>query len=310
MSTEEDALSALAPLLRVKPEIESICRFGGEWSSAHGTEPRSYAHFHIVMKGEIALERSGRPQLELKTGDVLLLPHGETHVVQSRGGGGRVNQKSVRTRRDGIRVQETSGVEPTVELICGRLHFTEAPQNLMIASLPDEIMLRPENAETAARFRSIIELIKAELAQPRLGALAIAEDIASALFVMMLRTHLESPEEPESAKVLRLLSDRVTVKAMLALIRAPSHPWSLDLLSRQVAVSRASLVRAFREVAGVGPMAFLSDFRLGLARRELRRGLRTLDDVAEEAGYQSQAAFSRAFLRRYGIRPGAFRSSR
>jgi AraC family transcriptional activator of mtrCDE len=155
----------------------------------------------------------------------------------------------------------------------------------------------------------MIELIKAELAQPRLGALAIAEDIASALFVMMLRTHLEAPEELESAGVLRLLSHRVTAKAMLALIQDPAHPWSIDLLSRQASVSRASLIRAFREVAGVAPMTFLSDFRLGLARRELRRGLRTLDDIAAEAGYQSQSAFSRAFMRRYGARPGAFRSS-
>jgi AraC family transcriptional activator of mtrCDE len=207
-----------------------------------------------------------------------------------------------------MRVLETIDEEPTVELICGRLHFSEVPQNLIIASLPDEIVLRPENAETAARFRSIVEMIKAELSQPRLGALAIAEDIASALFVMMLRTHLESPEELEFTGVLRLLSHRVTAKAVLALIQDPASPWTLDLLSRQVAVSRASLVRVFREVAGVAPMAFLSDFRLGLARQDLRRGVRTLDDIAADAGYQSQAAFSRAFMRRYGIRPGAFRS--
>ncbi len=304
---EDDALSRLAPLLRMRPELEDICQFGGDWASAHEAGPMGWAHFHIVTAGSVELQRQGSETLLLQAGDILLLPHGDAHTVRAPGSTGAARPPIVTAPYGGLRLRSSAGVTPSAGLVCGRLHFTEAPQNLVLAALPGELVLRLGEPSLAARFGPLLAVLQAELAQPRWGAVAIAEDLASALFVMMLRAHLETPEAPGTSRLLRLLGRKSTALAVLAMLRDPAQGWTLDALAKQAAASRASLVRAFQDTVGIAPIAFLAELRLGLARQRLRRGADTLDEIAAASGYESTPAFSRAFLRRYGMRPGMFR---
>ena len=75
-----DALSGLAPLLRVRPEFQEFCRFGGDWTSPHGIAQADWAHFHIVTRGECAIDGASHSAIRLQKGDILLLPHGNAHV--------------------------------------------------------------------------------------------------------------------------------------------------------------------------------------------------------------------------------------
>ena len=301
----DDALSGLASLLRVRPELEDFCRFGGAWASSHAAEPAGWAHFHLVTKGSVELDRPGFGLLRLDAGDILLLPHGGAHSVRAPGAGGQVRAPVSVQYRNTLRLQASVGVEPDTELICGRLHFEAAPQNLIVAALPDIIVLRVGAQPLASRFSPMLLGIREELDHGRAGAAAIAKDLASALFVMMLRAHLEESAPAEG--LIRLLSQRATAQAVLAMVRDPMRVWTLDDLAHTAAASRATLVRAFRKAAGVAPLAFLADLRLGLARYRLGMGAVSIDQIAAEVGYQSPSAFSRAFLRKYGVRPGALR---
>ena len=300
----DDALSGLAPLLRVRPELEDFCHFGGAWVSSHAAEPEGWAHFHIVTKGCVELDRPGFGPLRLDAGDVLLLPHGSAHNVRAPSAEGARAPVSVQYRNT-LRLQASVGVEPDTELICGRLHFDAAPQNLLVAALPDVIVLRLGIHPLASRFSPMMFGIREELEHGRAGAAAIAKDLASALFVMMLRAHLEASAPAEG--LIRLLNQRATAQAVLAMVRDPMRAWTLDDLARTAAASRATLVRAFRKAACVAPLAFLADLRLGLARYRLGMDGASIDQIAAEVGYQSPSAFSRAFLRKYGIRPGQLR---
>jgi AraC family transcriptional regulator, activator of mtrCDE len=301
----DDALSGLAPLLRVRPELEEFCRFGGAWASSRKTEPAGWAYFHIVTKGSVQLDRAGFGPLQLEAGDILLLPHGGAHSVCAPNATGHVGPPVATHYRNSLRVQASSGVELDTELICGRLHFEAAPQNLVVAALPDVVVLHVGEGPLASRFHPIMLAIRDELDGTRPGALAIARDLASALFVMMLRGHLEASAPAEG--LLRLLNQRMTAQAVLAMVRDPVRAWTLDDLAQTAASSRATLVRAFRKATGLSPLAFLTDLRLGLARHRLGNGATSIDQIAAEVGYQSQAAFSRAFLRKYGVRPGKLR---
>src|ERR1700730_8373320 len=301
----DDALSGLAPLLRVRPELTDFCRFGGAWASSHRAEPAGWACFHIVTKGSVQLDRAGFGPLRLDAGDILLLPHGDAHTVRAPGAAGRGPPVATHYR-NALRVQASIGVEPDTQLICGRLHFEAAPQNLIVAALPDVVVLRGGEGPLASRFHPIILVIRDELDSARPGAPAIAKDLASALFVMMLRVHLEASAPAEG--LLRLLNQRMTAQAVLAMVRDPMRAWTLDDLAQTATSSRATLVRAFRKATGVSPLAFLTDLRLGLARHRLGNGATSIDQIAAEVGYQSQAAFSRAFLRKYGVRPGKLRN--
>ncbi len=298
-----DALSGLAPLLRVRPELTDFCRFGGAWASSHRAEPAGWAHFHIVTKGSVQLDRVGFGPLRLEAGDILLLPHGDAHTVRAPDGAGQ-GAPVTTDYRNSLRVRASIGAEPDTELIRGRLHF-EAPQNLIVAALPDVVVLRVGERPLASRFHPIMLGIRDELDGPRPGAPAIAEDLASALFVMMLRAHLEASAPAEG--LLRLLNQRMTAQAVLEMVRDPARVWTLDDLAQTAAASRATLVRAFRKATGVAPLAFLTDLRLGLARHRLGSGSASMDQIAAKVGYQSQAGFSRAFLRKYGVRPGKLR---
>jgi AraC family transcriptional activator of mtrCDE len=300
-----DALSGLAPLLRVRPELDDFCRFGGAWRSSHEAEPAGGAYFHIITKGSVELDRPGFGPLCLDAGDILLLPHGNAHTVRAPGAAGQAEQPVDTHYRNTLRMKASVGVELDTELICGRLHFEAAPRNLIVAALPDVLVLRVGEQPLASRFNPILFGIREELNGDRPGAASIAKDLASALFVMMLRVHLEASAPVEG--LLRLLNQRMTAQAVLAMVRDPVRDWTLDDLVQTAASSRATLVRAFRRAAGVTPLAFLADLRLGLARHRLGSGIASVDQIAAEVGYQSQAAFSRAFLRKYGIRPGKLR---
>ena len=303
----QDPLRAIAPLLRVRPELQAVCRFASQWDVPHDAEPAGWAQFHIVTTGNCLLERSGGHPLRLEAGDVLLLPHGDAHVVRS--------SARMRGPKSPIRIEHGNAIETktntegkaATELICGRLHFEAATDSLVIATLPDVIVLRLGKEPLLDRMRMLVRAIHDELKGGRLGALAVATDLASALFVQMLRVHCERVSD---AGTLRLLSSLPSARAVSAMLRAPGHDWTLDALAAEAHVSRASLVRIFRKTAGVAPLAFLTDLRLGLARQRLASTEASIARVAAEVGYQSESAFARAFHRRFKTTPGRIRASR
>lgn len=304
-SSAANSLTWLAPLLRVRPEVQDFCRFGGDWLSSHDAEKPGWAYFHIVARGECRIERPGRATLALKAGNILLLPHGSAHVVRARIGSTGPGTPIVTEYRNAIRRKTSLGVDATTELICGRLHFEDAAENLIVAALPELIVLHVGERPVTDRFRALMLCICEELDRSDMGAAAIATDLASAMFMMMLRQHLAS--HPPVEGLLALLGQRAAAQAVLAMLHDPAHEWTLDELAERAVASRATLVRLFRRTAGVAPLAFLTELRLMLARQRLAASGDPIGQIAADVGYQSEAALSRAFLRRFGVRPGKFR---
>lgn len=308
-SSASDALSGLAPLLRVRPELQYICRFGAQWASDHSRERYSWAPFHIVTGGRCVLHLTepGR-SIPLGTGDVVVLPHGSAHVMHgettSPKNRGPFGIQSSTTR--GIVLKSNTDAEPDTQLVCGRLKFEHAGQNLVMAALPDAIVISAAARQDTLHMQHLITLIKTELDEARPGAAAIAADLASVLLVMAVRAHIES--ESASGNVLALLSHPQAGRAVAAMLSDLSRCWTLDELASQANASRANLVRIFRKTAQVSPLAFLSEMRLELARRKISGSARPLAGIAAEVGYQSESAFSRAFQLRYGMRPGEARA--
>ena len=302
-----DALSGLAPLLRVRPELESLCRFGDQWASLHKTESQGWAPFHLVARGTCVLQMPGMAAIPLEAGDVAVLPHGGAHTLRGTttpaGTGTTANLRLGHT--GAILVKTNQEGEPETELVCGRLKFEQAHQNLIFATLPSVIIVRTQQDADAARLRQLMGTIRDELDAARPGADAIAADLASALLVMVLRAHFD--REPVQQGLLGLLGLRQTARAVSAMLEAPDRDWRLDELAQQAGASRATLVRSFQKTAGMAPLAFLVELRLGLARHKLLAGTESLAEIAAEVGYQSESAFSRAFQRRFGLRPGEAR---
>jgi AraC family transcriptional activator of mtrCDE len=130
-------------------------------------------------------------------------------------------------------------------------------------------------------------------------------DLASALFVMVVRTYLD--REGRDSGLLAMLAHRQVGRAVEAMVNDPARSWTLDELASCANASRASFVRMFRGSAQQSPVAFLNELRLELARRKLSATALPIAAIADEVGYKSESAFSRAFRRRFGVRPGETR---
>ena len=303
-----DALSGLAPLLRVRPELQYVCRFGAQWVSAHASETANWAPFHIVTVGSCVLHLTAVDQsILLQAGDVAVLPHGSAHVVH---GPNNVHNASgpsgIHDRPGGaILVKTNTDGRPDTQLVCGRLKFDQAGQNFVLSALPDSIVIGTGKGSSAPQIRSLIELVERELDEARPGAAAIASDLASALLVMVVRTYFEA--ERGSDDILSLLGHPKVARVVIAMLEWPGKAWTLNELAEVANASRASLVRMFRQTAKTSPLAFLAETRLELAKRKLLASGGSLATIAAEVGFQSESAFSRAFQSRYGLRPGQAR---
>jgi AraC family transcriptional activator of mtrCDE len=304
-----DILSSLAPLLRVRPELESLCRFGEQWASGHEPETDGWVPFHLVTRGECRIDRPGEEPHLLKAGDIAVLPHGGAHVMR-----GATTPASVidvphlrKYRTDAILVKTNTDQEPEAELVCGRLRFESARHNLVLAALPAIIVLRSGDAVEMRRLQQMMTDIREELAAAQPGATAIATDLASALMVLVLRLHVA--QQKIDTGLLALLGQRQAARAAIAMIEQPERAWSLDDLADLAGASRATLVRLFQKSVGAAPLEFLTDLRLNLARKKLLASSQSMIEIATAVGYQSESAFSRAFSRHFGMSPSAVRAN-
>src|ERR1700748_2931848 len=228
-----DPLGAIAPLLRVRPEIQELCRFAARWEAEHQAEPLGWAQFHIVTKGSCLLERRYGDPLQLQAGHLLLLPRGDAHVVRSAAPGGRIGAPMRIEFNNAVRIKTNTEDESDTELICGRLKFHAAPDNLIIAALPAAIVLRLGPGEPFHRMRMLVQPIDEELEAGRPGATAVAEDLASALFVMMLRGHFD--QAACSSNLMKILVAARAARAVTAMLMAPARAWTLDALAAEAA---------------------------------------------------------------------------
>jgi AraC family transcriptional activator of mtrCDE len=303
-----DALCGLARLLRVRPELQHVCQFGAQWASDHAAEPNRWAPFHFITKGACVVELRGLGRtIALSAGDAVILPHGTAHSLRGPttlpGASGPFGIRSHPIGSIGYKTNIDG--EPEAQLVCGRLRFESAHDNLVLAALPDAIVVSAANDSTeASRLHTLMSTIEEELRGAQVGAQVIATDLASALFVMVVRIYLCRKER--STGLLRLLADRKLGRTVAAMMEDPVKSWTLDELATLANTSRACLVRRFREAAQQSPVAFLTGLRLELARSKLSSAALPVAAVAGEVGYTSESAFSRAFYRRFGVRPGQY----
>ena len=308
MSAAVDIFAGLAPLLRVRPEVQQVCNFGAQWASPHDLEEPGYAPFHIVTYGECQLDTREHPGIVLKTGDVALLPHGHRHTVRARDGVTAKPEPIVsRTLANGLVVKSNVTGEPDTRLICGRLKFEQAQGNTVLAALPAVVVVEDASGPQAARISRLVAAMREELDEAGAGSVAVAADLATAIVTIMLRVHFDKMQA--STGVIALMTNRQTGRALAAMLADPARDWTLDELAALAATSRATFVRLFQKAGGAAPLAFLSELRLNLAHRRLVASRASIAEIAEAVGYQSESSFSRAYRSRFGAAPGAARKA-
>jgi AraC-like DNA-binding protein len=162
------------------------------------------------------------------------------------------------------------------------------------------------DGSTAAMVQSAIRYSVAQSATTRLGSHVVLARLSEALFAEAIRIYMDRPEAPKSGW-LAALRDRYVGRALSALHERPAHPWTVEQLAKEAGLSRSALGERFTALVGMPPMQYLTRWRTSLAASRLRQSDASILRVATDVGYESEAAFNRAFKKEFGLPPAAWR---
>jgi AraC family transcriptional activator of mtrCDE len=295
-----DALSKILSLYPPQTAMDIRCHFGAPWVLDHPAMPSGVAPYHLLTRGKARLQVGARDDIELVEGDIIVFPHGEAHKLY----GGQLSGATAGVVQLGdhpLRLVENGGRGDISDVLCGEFRFSAHGDGLL-RSLPHVMLVHTRHHPN---LRALLEVLQDESEEERPGAAAVLAQLAAALFTLILRAWMEQ-EEPVPG-LFGVLAERRLQASLEAMMRQPEMPWTLEELAELCHMSRATFARLFTKAAGMPPAELLTQLRMQTAAQLLGQDGATSARVAEAVGYQSEAAFSRAFSRHHGVGPGEFR---
>ncbi|WSH68117.1 AraC family transcriptional regulator (plasmid) [Rhizobium ruizarguesonis] len=241
----------------------------------------------------------------MRSGDFVLLPRGAAHAIIGTEDGGPAAPFKV-THEGMLPLRQNAPAETAdVDLLCGHFDCAWGSSTLLLDTLPDVFQASLIGAQSEETLKMLVSLLREETAQEQPGARTIVTAMCLALFTMALRSR--GAASLGAPGLLPLLANPRLVKSVKAVMADPAHAWTIDELADLSAMSRATYARQFKESAAMTVGTFLTDFRMMLASDLLLRTRRTVADIAAEVGYESEAAFGKAFKAGKGLTPARFR---
>jgi AraC-like DNA-binding protein len=315
-----DALSDLLRVVRLSGGVFLDAEFSAPWCvSAQGSpedcrlalaEPARIIAFHFVLGGRLLLQVEGTPPAELREGMMVLLPRNDLHILASGPGLPVVSGDHLAQADPGgglARIRYGGGGEKT-QIVCGFVG-TDVRQHPLIDALPAVLTLdlngTPSCEWVARSFRYASE----ELGSARPGSSTVLAMLSELLFVEAIRQYVATLP-PDRRGWLSGLRDPVVGKALALLHTQIARAWTAEELAREVFLSRSAFAERFTALIGVPPMKYLATWRMQVAAQRLRESQRSIARIAMDVGYESEAAFTRAFKRELGASPSAWRKPR
>ncbi|MFO1329029.1 MAG: AraC family transcriptional regulator [Rubrivivax sp.] len=324
---EPDILSDVLRSVRLRGSLYYHVSGGREWAAeappsrdiAAAVMPGSehVMEFHVVLAGSCWAAALGGEPVRLGAGDLVIYPQGDAHVVSSDPGlRAPVDRQGFFERQgealpfslylDANRVHPGTaapGASQTT-LVCGFLGCDLRPFNPLIAALPRQMHL-PSDGERHWAVQCMQQAAE-ESTRRRPGGGAMLERLSEMLFIDAVRRHLRTLPE-DSSGWLAAQRDRYVGRALALLHAAPDEPWTVEELGRRVGLSRSTLHERFAALVGEAPMQYLARWRIQAGAALLRDTADSVAAVAQQVGYESEAAFGRAFKRLVGQPPAAWR---
>jgi AraC-like DNA-binding protein len=302
-----DALAAVLAAAGMRGTVAATLSAAEPWGLTLDSVPG--AAFHAVTDGIAWLCVTGRPDVRLMPGDVVLLPTGRAHVLASAPDADTEpfdHLAAEQALAAGGQLRLGTGTAQT-RILCASYHQDPAITLPLLSLLPDVLHIGFRQAGTA--LDTTLQLLAHEISRPQPGAAAVLNRIVDILFVQLLRAWLETvPARHHAASWLSALTDPVAGPALAVLHTQPGRDWTVGSLAAAVGVSRATLARRFPAQTGLTPAAYLARWRMDLAAQRLRDTNDTVGAIARSLGYTSEYAFNRAFTRARRIPPGRYRA--
>jgi AraC family transcriptional regulator, activator of mtrCDE len=310
MSPPLDWLSRLLEMTPVRGQLDLRCQYGAPWRIDQAASAAGEMPYHIVLDGSALLENpAGGSPVPLAAGDILLLANGDAHTLHD-GSGKRAKPAIVRTGANVV-FSGNKGTGARLDMLCGRFALSSTHARLLRRYMPSHLVVHAgddiakEAGDTGPHLWGLVALMRSESGVDGLGGRAMLNALSTALFALTLRCASQAQEAP--AGLLALAGYPRLAPAIEALFHDPGHPWTLPLLASKCNMSRATFVRLFQEKLGCSASDLLTDIRMTMAANALRTSTASTGAVAESVGYQSEAAFQRAFKLHTGVTPAQWR---
>lgn len=275
-----------------------------------------YMMFHVVTAGHCWLEIPGEEPRLLQQGSLTLVPHGLGHTIRSHPTADitplfdipveKVSDRYEVMRFGGDRGAGSHNGEVT-HLTCGVVSFDHVVGQQLIAQLPKILQIDTWRDEEDSWLQSTLRFIAVEAKALRPGGETVITHLADILIIQAIRTWIDTAPEANQGW-LSALRDKQVGRALAAIHRQPEKDWTVDSLAKEVGMSRSGFSARFTHLVGESAKHYLTHWRMQLARAQLRGTKDTLTILADRFGYQSEAAFCRAFKRVFGVSPGSIRS--
>lgn len=311
--SETDWLSQLLQIITVTGQLEVRCSYSAPWRVVWDRAAANEIPYHLVLKGRAIFEDpETNTTRHLVSGDIILLPHGNAHVLHDGSGDTPIATRES-TRAAGWTLSENAGGGERLDLLCGRF-FISTPHDRLIRSHLPRILaahatagVGEEPGSAREQLNGLVGLMRMEAAGDRTGGKAVLNALSSALFALVMRAASDATEAPQG--LLSLVSHPRLAPAISAMFAEPTRTWKLPDLAGMCGMSRATFMRHFQERLGCTALDLLTDLRMSLAANELKKQIFSTEAIAEAVGYQSVSAFRRVFTERLGMTPGKWRST-
>jgi len=265
--------------------------------------------YHLLIDGSGFVEMEDGQSVVLVPGDIVIFPHGDPHHMS--------NGKATRPPFPNYGISAKIGARDLSPLraggggalsrfACGYMSCDPHLSRPILNGLPPVFKVNVRTDSGSWLETSILHLVE-EAASGRVGSEAMLAKLSEALFVDTLRRYVDGLPEQQNGW-LAGARDPVVGRSLALLHGRVAHPWTIADLANEVGISRSALVERFSRYLSEPPMAYLTRWRLQLAAESLQKTSRGVADIATDIGYQSEAAFSRAFKREFGQPPGQYRS--
>lgn len=299
-----DPLGEILHQLRIDGSLYCRSELSGDWSLDMPILPGKMM-FHIITAGQCWLSVVGEPTRLLKQGSLVLVPHGLGHVISSDPSLSPTPlfESGVIQVSERYETLNITGDGDITELTCGIMGFDQFAGKQLMQQLPPMLIVEPGQYNQQDWLNSTLQFIGQEARQLKPGGETIITHLGDILVIQLIRHWMEhSPQASEGW--IGALRDKHIGIALRAIHHQPEKKWTVDSLAQECGMSRSGFSAHFKQLLGDSVKSYLTQWRMNLAYQRLKQQHEPLINLAQELGYESEAAFSRAFKRIMGVSPG------
>lgn len=293
-------------------QLTGTLYFRAEFTAPFSVDVPAYhsaARFHICLKGTCDIHVAGQSEPQrVSGGDLLVVPHGSAHTISDQPGRDGVPLDAALAQADFSNEGPFAygGGGELAMLVCGHFAFEKGTLHPLLDALPPLLHFPARACSDYRWLDDAMRFLGDEARIDRPGATAVAARMSEILFIQVMRAWVE--REGDQAGPIAAIRDRHLGRALKQIHEQPSRAWTVADLARSAGMSRTSFSEQFNRLLGVSPIQYLTQWRIEKAKAALRSASTPVAEVAASVGYQSEAAFNRAFKRHVGIGPGKYRS--